>query len=261
MTTTFNRRQFLRVTALAGGGILLGTHIDFGDDALAATATDFTPNAFIRITPDGAVTIIAQNPEVGQGVKTMLPMIIADELDVDAGGSTATPTHWNGMRRVGAAGRMMLVAAAAQTWGVPEAECETRSGVVHHRGSHRQLGYGALTAKAATLPAPDLATVPVKDPKEFRIIGTRVRGVDNHAIVTGQPLYGIDVTVPGMRYAVFEKCPVFGGKVASANVEQVRSQPGITHAFVVAGGSALSGLLGGVAIVADSWWAPVPRRP
>src|SRR5688572_21971863 len=282
-----SRRQFLRVTAVAGGGMLLGTHLNlFGDDVFADDALrEASLNAFIRITPDNIVTLIAKNPEIGQGVKTMLPMIIADELDVDwknvrveqasfdpvkydprvysaqsAGGSNATPSAWMPMRRVGAAGRAMLVAAAAQTWGVPEAELETAAGVVHHRASRRSATYGELAAKAATLPPPDLETVKLKDPKDFKIIGTPVRGVDNHAIVTGKPIYSIDFTLPNMLYAVFEKCPVFGGKVASANIDEVKAQPGVRHAFVVEGGTALNGLLGGVAIVADNWWAARSAR-
>jgi len=282
MSTTLrvSRRDFLRVTAVAGGGILLGTYLEPLRALAAQSAADGALNAFIRITPDGIVTIVAQNPEIGQGVKTMLPMIIADELDVDwkdvrieqapldttkfsnqsAGGSTATPTHWMPMRRVGAAGRALLVTAAAQTWSVPEAECETASGVVYHRKSGRNLKYGALLDKAATLPPPSLETVKLKDPKEFKIIGQRVRGVDNHRIVTGVPMYGIDVTVPGMLYAVFEKCPVFGGKVASANLDVVKAEPGVRQAFVVEGGTALNGLLGGVAILADTWWAARKAR-
>jgi isoquinoline 1-oxidoreductase subunit beta len=278
-----SRRQFLRVTGLAGGGMLLATYLEpFGatGDLAAQSAVDFTPNAFIRITPTGAVTIIAKNPEIGQGVKTMLPMLIADELDVSwsdvtieqarfdpenfsaqsAGGSNATPSSWLPMRRVGAAGRVMLVAAAADTWGVPASSLETAAGAVHHRASGRTLRYGELTERAATMPVPDLETVPLKEPRDFRIIGTHVRGVDNHRIVTGQPLYGIDFTVPGMLYAVFEKCPVFGGKVASANVDEVRSAPGVRHAFVVEGGDNLTGLLSGVAIVADTWWAAQSAR-
>ncbi|HEX9610498.1 MAG TPA: molybdopterin cofactor-binding domain-containing protein, partial [Gemmatimonadales bacterium] len=285
MTTTsrLDRRQFLRVTAVAGGGMLLATYLEpFGAaQALAAEpAADFTPNAFLRITPDGSVTITAQNPEIGQGVKTMLPMLIADELDVDwknvrieqggldttnfrnqfAGGSTATPNHWIPMRRVGAAARAMLVAAAAQAWRVPVSECETALGVVRHRTSNRRLSYGELADTAAAVPAPDLETVPLKEPKDYKIIGTRVAGVDNRAIVTGKPLYGIDFTVPGMLHAVFEKCPVFGGAVARANLDEVRAQPGVKHAFVVDGGTALNGLLGGVAIVADTWWAAKSAR-
>ena len=280
-----SRRDFLRVTAVAGGGMLLAGYLEpfAAGEALAAApgeAAAFAPNAFIRITPDGVVTIIAQNPEVGQGVKTMLPMLIAEELDVDwrnvrveqapldtekfanqvAGGSTATPTHWLPMRRVGAAARAMLVTAAAATWKVPEAECETAAGVVRHPKSGRTLAYGALVTRAAAVPAPALDAVKLKEARDFKIIGTRVRGVDTRAIVTGQPLYGIDVTVPGMRYAAFEKCPVFGGKVANANLAAVRAAPGVRQAFVVEGGDALEGLMGGVAIVADSWWAAQQAR-
>src|SRR5687767_6029500 len=232
--TSLDRRQFLRVSAIAGGGVLLATYIEPFANAGAALGAatkpvaDFTPNAFIRITPDGVVTIIAKNPEIGQGVKTMLPMLIADELDVDwksvrieqapldtkkftaqsAGGSNATPTSWLPLRRAGAAGRVMLVAAAAQTWNVAEAECETvGDGVVRHRPTGRTLTYGELATRAASLTAPDLETVALKDPKDFRIIGTRVRGVDTRAVITGKPLYGIDMVLPGMLYATFEKCP------------------------------------------------------
>jgi isoquinoline 1-oxidoreductase beta subunit len=273
------RRQFLRATAIVGGGVLLASYLEpvAGAAALAeraGSAGDFVPNAFIRIASSGIVTITAQNPEVGQGIKTMLPMLIADELDVDwkdvrveqasldtvnfknqfAGGSTATPNHWLPMRRVGAGARAMLVAAAARSWGVPESECETRSGAVYHKGSGRTARYAELGEKAATIPAPDLEKVVLKDPSQFRIIGTPVHGVDNHKIVTGTPMYGIDVTVPGMRYAVYEKCPVFGGKVVSANVDDIAKEPGVRQAFVVEGGAQLAGLVGGVAIVADSWW-------
>jgi isoquinoline 1-oxidoreductase subunit beta len=282
-----NRRTFLRVTALAGGGMLLGYHPSsslFAATTGAAGATDaaavFVPNAFIRITADGAITLIAKNPEVGQGIKTMLPMLIAEELEVDwkdvqveqapsdparfgaqfAGGSTATPTNWDPLRRVGAAGREMLVRAAAEQWGVPEAECSAASARVHHRPTGRSSSYAELVTRAAALPPPDPEKVTLKDPKDYRIIGQPIAGVDNRAIVTGKPLFGIDVKVPGMAYATFVKCPVFGGQIVSANVEEVQVLPGIRRAFVVEGGSDLTGLLCGVAIVGDSWWATQKAR-
>jgi isoquinoline 1-oxidoreductase subunit beta len=288
-TEAIGRRHFLKIGALAGGGLWMGSYLDLfgaseamavgaavveGTEGAAGGAAAGIPNAFIRISPTGAVTITAQNPEIGQGVKTMLPMLIAEELDVDwadvtveqgdldtdnfrgqfAGGSNATPMHYTSMRQVGAAGRAVLVAAAAAELGAPASELTTERGVVYHRASGRSVSYGALTGRAAGVPAPDLETVPLKDPADFRIIGTPTTDVDNEAIVRGQPLYGIDITLPGMLYAVFEKCPVFGGKVVSANVEQIQRRPGIRHAFVVEGGDDLTSLLSGVAIVADQWW-------
>jgi len=284
--TPVDRRQFLRVSALAGGGVLLATYIEPVANASARlagepkTAADFQPNAFIRITPDGSITIIAKNPEIGQGVKTMLPMIIADELDADwskvkieqapldttkfqrqfAGGSTATPTNWMPMRKVGATARAVLVSAAAQTWNVPESELTTSASTVIHQASNRKISYGELATKAATLTPPDMETVKLKDPKDFTIIGKGMPGVDNRKIVTGKPLFGIDVTVPGMLYAVFEKAPVYAAKVKSANLDEIKKEPGVKHAFVVDGGQQLQGLLGGVAIVADSWWAARSAR-
>jgi len=280
-----SRREFLRASSILGGGLLLASYIEPAEalsQFLPSTSPEFVPNAFIRMTPDGIVTIVAKNPEIGQGVKTMLPMLIADELDVEwknvrieqamldtikftgqsAGGSTATPNNWLPQRRVGAAARAMLVTAAAQTWGVPETEIETRDATVFHKASGRQLKYVELLEKAATLTAPKLEDVKLKDPKDFRIIGTRQPGVDNQAIVTGKPLFGIDISLPGMLYAVFEKCPVFAGKVVSANLDEIKKEPGVRYTFVVdAGpGNALEGLLSGVAIVADNLWAANKAR-
>ncbi len=284
--TLLDRRSFLRVSALAGGGLVIAAYIDPVGDLFAqgrgGGAAPLVPNAFIKIAPDGKVTIIGKNPEIGQGIKTTLPMVIAEELDVDwkmvtveqgdldpkygtqsAGGSTAVPGNYDSHRRIGAAARQMLVAAAAANLNVPEAELTTASGRVTHAGSKRSLGYGELADKALTMTPPDPATVKLKDPKDFKIIGQRIPGVDLDGIVTGKPLYGMDVTVPGMLYAVYEKCPVFAGKVGSvANLDQIKAIPGVTHAFPIEGGTLANanGLLSGVAIVANKWWTAQSAR-
>jgi isoquinoline 1-oxidoreductase beta subunit len=281
------RRSFLKISLLAGGGVMFGLATE--REAVAQgrggpPAPPPDPHNFIKVAADGTVTIMAKNPEVGQGVKTMLPMLIADELDVDwksckieqadydeskytgqsAGGSTATPNNFMPMRQVGAAGRALFVTAAAQTWNVPESECTTASGRVLHAG--KSLGYGELASKVASLPAPNLATLKLKDPSEYKIIGRSQTQIDLHAIVTGKPVFGIDVKLPGMLHASFERCPVLGGRVVNANLDEIKKLPGVKQAFIVKGpdfqGMPLRypDLVDGVAILADTWWQAQQAR-
>jgi isoquinoline 1-oxidoreductase beta subunit len=273
---TFDRRALLK---LGGAGLALAFCIGGASRVEAAIndpkAKTFAPNAFLRISPDGTILIYAKNPEVGQGVKTSLPMIVAEELDAAwsdvvveqsainsklygrqaAGGSTSIPVNWEPLRRAGAAARAMLVSAAAKQWGVPESECVASDSAVTHAPTSRRQTYGQLATVASTLPVPDPASMKLKPREQFKLLGTRVGGVDNPGVVSGAPLFGIDQVIPGMGYAVYEKCPATGGKVVSANLETIRALPGVKDAFVLEGNGVVQDLMPGVAIVADSTWA------
>ncbi len=281
-----DRRDFLRQSTLGGAALVLAYYVDpagaaqvLGAPVSAGAGANFQPNAFISISTQGVVTLVSKQPEIGQGIKTSLPMVIAEELEVNwsdvrivqgdlnplyggqsAGGSTSTPNNYNNFLLLGATARSMLVAAAAQTWKVPASECVAANSAVHHALSNRALRYGELVAKAATLTVPGAAEVRLKDPKDYKLLGTRIGGVDNLALVSGRPLFGIDVRLPGMLYAVFEKCPAFGGKVIDANLAAIKALPGVRDAFVIAGTTNLHGLMPGVAIVADSTWAALSAR-
>ena len=281
-TGQLDRRSFLQVTALAGGGVIIGMYVPAlaqqgGRGGPDLSAWSLAPNTYITVHPDNTFTIIAKNPETGQGIRAALPMIIADEFDVDwsqvkiqqadlnpkygpqvEGGSRATPVNYDPMRQIGAGGRLMMVTAAAQLWNVPASQLTTGRGVVTHAASKRTATYASLSARVAAMPAPTAEAVKAayKDPKNFKIIGKPIKGVDNAAIVTGKPSFSIDIEPAGTLFAVFEKCPVFGGKAVSANLDEVKRLPGVKHAFIVdaAAGRGNNSLASGVAIVADSWW-------
>ena len=270
-----DRRTFLKLTGVTAGGMILGFSFRAEANPVPpATANEFVPNGFVRIGSDGKITIYAKNPEVGQGVKTSLPMIVAEELDVSwdvvnivqapineayygrqsAGGSQSTPTSWDVSRQAGAVARTLLVTAAAAQWNVPASECTTDSGKVMHAASGRSLSYGELATSAAKLPVPDPKTVTLKQRQDYKLLGKRITGVDNHKLVTGQALFGIDTVLPGMVYAAYEKCPATGGRVISANLDEIKSLPGVMDAFVLEGNDTVTELMPGVAILATSTW-------
>ena len=271
MTLDLDRRTFLFAGAAAGGGLWVGL-----DGAAADTVPNLSINPWVKITVDNRIIITSHNPEIGQGIKTSIPMLVAEELDVDwaqveivqaladasiygrqvAGGSMATTLQYDALRRVGAGARAMLVAAAAAAWGVPAAEITTGGAMLRH-ASGKSASYGSMATAAAQLPAPDAAKLALKDPRAFRLIGTPVSGVDNRAIVTGKPLFGIDAKLPGMKFAVYHKRGIAGAEVKSVDLAPVKARKGVSDAFVVTGNSDLAG---GVAIIADSTWAALTAR-
>jgi isoquinoline 1-oxidoreductase beta subunit len=278
-----SRRQFIK--SVSAGGLLLAFSIpNASASASGRNRGSALLNAFVRIAPDGIVTIMAKNPEMGQGVMTSLPMLIAEELDVDwanvrveqadfdparfgvqrAGGSRSIPLNWEDLRRVGAVARAMLIQAAARKWKCPAGECQTEPGLVVHAPSGRKASYGELALACAEIKPPDAHAVPLKDPKDYRIIGKPIPQVQAPAIVKGAPVFGIDVVRPGMLYAVYARAPVFGARVESADLAAAMAVKGVHKAFVVAGdpdaltpapGFNGAGLVPGVAVVAESWWA------
>ena len=246
-----SRRTFLSAGAAAGGGLLLSFSLpEFMSNAEAADAKGFAPNAFIRIGRDGRVTLIINQVEMGQGTYTSMPMLIAEELEVDlrkvhvehappddklygnphvgfqmTGGSTSVRVFWEPLRRVGATARSMLVSAAAQTWKVDPNSCRAEDGEVIHTPTGRKLSYGALADKAATLRIPD--SVPLKDPKDFKLIGTSAKRLDSPDKVNGRAEFGIDVKIPGMKIATVAACPVFGGKLAHLDDSKAKAVKGV----------------------------------
>ena len=273
---TVGRRTFFTLAGAGAAGLVLGFHI--GDAAFAAETaggTDQAMNAFIRIAPDNTITIYSKSPEIGQGIKTSFGVIIAEELDADwthvvmeqadingaaygyqgAGGSTSIPRAWNQLRQAGAGAKAMLIAAAAKEWEVDASEIAAKDSVLTHAASGRSATYGSLAAAAAKMPVPDPKNLKLKTRAEYRLIGKRYRGVDDPKVVSGQPLFGIDVQVPGMVYASYTKCPAAGGKVRSFNVDEIKAQRGVLDAFALDGTGVPVEVMPGVAIIAKDTWS------
>ncbi|HKI95564.1 MAG TPA: xanthine dehydrogenase family protein molybdopterin-binding subunit [Gemmatimonadales bacterium] len=272
MTT---RRDFLGVTAATGLGLVLGFHRPLkGQAALIAkamgtdTASDAELNAWVHIAPDDTITLVINESEMGQGVLTSLPMILAEELDADwtkvrsepapadtrfgrqsTGGSTSVRMDYANLRTVGAAARAMLIGAAAQRWGVPAGECSTDVGYVVHAASKRRASYGSLAVDAAKITPPEKP--PLKDPKDFRIIGKPMKRLDTPDKVRATTEFGIDVRRPGMLIAQVERCPIFGGKLGSFDATKAKTVPGVRHVIAIPSG---------VAVVADDFWAATKGR-
>ena len=268
-STNVSRREFLEAAGAAGAGLAIGFHLPATGRGRAAVAGPgpFAPNAWLRINPDESVLVVVDRSEMGQGVATSLPMLLAEELEADwskiriefapadkayinplfgmqgTGGSTSVRAAYGPLRKAGAAARDMLVTAAAATWGVDKSECRAEKGAVIHAPSKRRLTYGKLTLKAATVPVP--TDVPLKDPKDWKILGTPVRRLDTPFKVDGSAQFGVDVKAPGLLVAVVARCPVFGGKVKSFDAVKAKAVPGVRQVVQISSG---------VAVVADGYW-------
>jgi isoquinoline 1-oxidoreductase beta subunit len=269
-SSTLSRRSFIQASAAAGGGLLVGTCLPAwtGSDSLAA-AGSFEPNIWIKVNADDTVCIMLTMLEMGQGVMTSMPMLVAEELDFDwtriktewagadpkygnpgfggqqlTAGSNSVRGMWKVLREAGATARAMLVTAAAQTWGVAEHTCTTDKGEVIHQATGRRLKYGALVDKAAAVPAPKSVTL--KDPKNFKVLGNSLARLDVPEKVNGTAVFGIDVKLPGLLTARVVRCPVFGGKVARFNADKAKAVPGVKHVVQISTG---------VAVVADNYWS------
>jgi isoquinoline 1-oxidoreductase subunit beta len=264
-----SRRDFLKTSTIAGGGLLLGIQIPRlgASETPGTSGATFAPNAFVRIGSDDSVTLIINHSEMGQGVYTSLAMILAEELECDwkrvkveaasvdpaynhtafgvqmTGGSTSVSTEWDRLRNMGAAARMMLVSAAAADWSVAAGECHAANGEVVHGTSGRRATFGSLVEKAAAVDAPE--TVVLKDPSTFKLIGKATRRLDTPEKLDGSAIFGIDVSVPGMLVAVVARPPVFGAKLKSVDSKKAKAIGGVRHVVTIGRG---------VAVVADGFW-------
>ncbi|HXM63982.1 MAG TPA: xanthine dehydrogenase family protein molybdopterin-binding subunit [Terriglobales bacterium] len=261
-----SRREFVAAGMAAGAGLVIGFYLPHGNSSGKDT---FAPNAYLRITPDGKITIVVARSEMGQGVRTSLPMILAEELEADwkqitieqagastlygdqtTGGSASVRTTWDPMRKAGAAAREMLISAAALEWGVPRSGCKAQSSAVVHAASSRRLTYGQLASKASAQPIP--TDVPLKQAKDYEIVGKPVPRLDTPSKIDGTAEFGIDFRLPGMKYAVLARCPVIGGKVASFDDKESKKISGVGFVGKISDSA--------VAVVADSVWSAMEGR-
>lgn len=275
------RRQFFKGTSVvAGSGLLLGVTASSRPKPavpLIQEENAFKPNAFLQIDPDGKTTIVVARSEMGQGVRTSMAMLVAEELSVpwesitivqgdgdpkygnqNTDGSTSVRTQWQPLRTAGATAKAMLIAAAAGLWNVDVASCEASQGAVHHSESKRSKAYGELATLASRLPAPD--KVKLKDAKDFTIIGQPKPMVDNQDIVTGKAGYGIDVRLPNMKYASLERCPVVGGSLKSFNADKAKAVAGVSQVTAIKPAGPPANTFHAIAVVADSTWAAFQGR-
>jgi isoquinoline 1-oxidoreductase subunit beta len=280
--TNVSRRDLLKGTA-AASGFVLGFHIGFHKlpFAEAAETPNFAPNAFVSIDETGLVTIAASRSEMGTGIKTDLPLVLADELEADwnrikvvqapgdpkygdqnTDGSRSTWQFFGPMRQAGATARQMLETAASQTWDVPTGECHAQTGFVVHAATGRKLAFGDLAKLAALMPVPRADQVRLKDRKDWRYIGKPRPVVDLKDIVRGRATYGIDIVVPGMKYASIERCPVYGGGVTSFDPKDALSVAGVERVVEIPATPMPSGFkpLGGVAVIARNTWSAEQGR-
>ncbi len=278
-----NRRDFLKTGAAGGAALVIGFHLSpnaFADQA--ADQEEKTPNPFdawVRVTPDNRVTLILGKSEMGQGIMTALPMILAEELcldwknvkvqqaptnpkiyDLGTGGSGSVAGSWLPLRRAGAAAREMLVAAAAKKWEVSPDTCKAQNGQVVHGHPQRYLSYGELVEAASKLPIPSLNTVPLKNSDDFTVVGHDTRRFEGRDKATGVAKFGIDSRVPGMLFAVVARCPVFGGKVTSFDPTKTKAVPGVRDVIQFETSGRGASTTGGIAVLADNSWAAIQGR-
>ena len=282
-SSRFNRRSFLATSASAGAALLVGFYLParaFADDAAEQEAQPPNPfNAWVRITQDNRVTLILAKSEMGQGVMTALPMILAEELCVDwkhvtveqaptnpeiyehgTGGSSSVPESWLPLRQAGAAAKQMLLTAAAKRWNVNENTCKAANGAIIHGARKKLFTYGELVEEAAALPLPDFKKVPLKNSNDFTIVGHDTRRFEARPKVNGAAGFGLDARTPGMLFAVVARCPVFGGKPASFDAAKAQAVPGVRHVLSIDSIGEGAFTAGGVAVVADNSWAAIEGR-